>query len=59
MTIEDDGSGPRPVSGWKATVVAITLIVVVFSVINLLARPDDPQPQRPRPTPSVVTATPH
>jgi hypothetical protein len=55
---EEDGTQPRTVSGWKATLVAIGLIVVVFSILNLLARPDGADRDGPQPSPSVVTTTP-
>ena len=57
MTSPGDDAEPRTVTGWKAALVAITLIVVVFSVLNLLVG-GDADTDRPRPSPSVVTVTP-
>jgi hypothetical protein len=56
LEVDDE---PRTVSGWKATIAAITLIVVVFSLLNVLARGDDGGSKgTPRPSPSVVSVSP-
>jgi hypothetical protein len=58
VTSGPEESAPRAVTGWKAALVAVTLIVVVFSILNLLARPDDEERDGPLPSPSIVTASP-
>ena len=58
MTSGPTDSAPRAVTGWKAALVVITLLVIVFSILNLVVGPDDAGRDEPRPSPSVVSVSP-
>jgi hypothetical protein len=45
----------RPVAGWKAALVIIGALVVVFGALNLLRDPEPPVDQEP---PRVTSVTP-
>ncbi len=51
------GGGPRRYSG-KVTALIVLAIVAVFVALNLMSDKFIPQPDRPVPTPTIVTTTP-
>jgi hypothetical protein len=48
----------RTYTGWKAGLVVIGTVTVVFVLLNVLARNNSPRRNRPIPTPTIVHVTP-